>query len=352
MQQTTNKTKTKGIYGIRMAGLAIAVGTWASIMIIVNFLFGIIIFHEPVHDILGTLASFLLLIIGLIGMSHYSEPQKSTTTSVSSTTSSPLLALQPIHDSQTTTTTTTTPANTPEFYMATSSTTPPPQQPYDDGLILEESLLRDDESDNGAVHYQFLGIKLNQRQCGIMGAVMNGIFTGGSLVPLHYAKLEGYGGANYIISMASGSFLANCVLWLGFYLYNVYVFRSSNHAAHEALKAMPRLYLKELLVPGTLAGILLAIAMFGSILAVTYLGQGVGNSLVQTKILVSGLWGIFFYKEITGMKTISMWFLSATISMIAIIWLSLERLYATSKAGNGGGGGGDHRFLSAALFET
>lgn len=298
-----------------MAGLAIAVGTWASIMIMVNFLFGIIIFREPVHDILGTFSSFVLLIFGLIGMSHYSEPQKMSS-----------LQSQTNRD--------------PENY-ATMST--PLQDSSVDGLMIEQNM--QDAVDG--VHVELLGVPLSKRQCGILGAVLNGFFTGGSLIPLHYAKLEGYGGANYIISMASGSFIANCCLWLGVYLYKVYTFRQADHAGQEAMKAMPRLYLKELLVPGTLAGVLLAIAMFGSIIAVTYLGQGVGNSVVQTKILISGLWGIFFYKEISGTKTIVMWFVSAAVSLVAIIWLSLERLYAASKEGDSGG----HRLLATA-FES
>ena len=74
--------------------------------------------------------------------------------------------------------------------------------------------------------------------------------------------------------------------------------------------------------------------MFGSILSVTYLGQGVGNSLVQTKILISGLWGIVWYKEITGTSIVIKWFAAATTTVVAIIWLSLERIHA--------GGGGDH----------
>ena len=35
-----------------------------------------------------------------------------------------------------------------------------------------------------------------------------------------------------------------------------------------------------------ISGILLTIAMFGSILSVTYLGQGIGNSVVQSKIVI------------------------------------------------------------------
>jgi len=73
---------------------------------------------------------------------------------------------------------------------------------------------------------------------------------------------------------------------------------------------------------------MLSLAMLSTIIAITYLGQGVGNSLVQSKILVSGLWGIFWYKEVIGAKTIAKWFASAGFCMIAIIWLSLERLEA------------------------
>jgi hypothetical protein len=295
-----------------MAGLAIAVGTWASIMIMVNFIFGILIFQEPVHDILGTLAAFLLLVVGLVGMSHYSAPKKKG-----------LLNAQLTYES-----------------FDDEPSKAPMEDPLTDGQTVTEDTLvagtASGEESHDEVHYVLFGVSLNKRQCGILGAAMNGVFTGGSLIPLHYAKEEGFGGANYIISMSSGAFIANCLLWVAFFWYKVVANKAT---LSEALEAMPRTYFKELWLPGFLAGVLLAIAMFGSIIAVTYLGQGVGNSLVQTKILISGLWGIFFYKEINGTKTITMWFMSATIAIMAIVWLSLERLFAN------GGDGGDHRML-------
>jgi hypothetical protein len=51
----------------------------------------------------------------------------------------------------------------------------------------------------------------------------------------------------------------------------------------------------------------------------------VGNSLIQSKILVSGLWGICCFQEIKDRRAIRNWFLSATLSMASILWLSLER---------------------------
>ena len=48
----------------------------------------------------------------------------------------------------------------------------------------------------------------------------------------------------------------------------------------------------------------------------------------------SGVWGIYYYKEIRDPLAIRNWFLSAALSVIAIIWLSRERIAATAAEGN------------------
>jgi hypothetical protein len=259
-------------------------------MILVNFFFGIIIFQEPVHDMFGTASSFILLTVGLVGMSRYSAPQPTKRNRDS--LSMKVLALQREEDLEV------------QPWMAEASETYP-----------------------SVPHVILFGgyLPLTRRQCGIAGAVANGIFTGGSLVPLHYAKEEGFGGERYLLSMACGAFFANILIWIMYFMINCVKARS----VHGAVKTMPKWHFKTLWKPGFLAGILLAIAMFSSIFAVTYLGQGVGNSLVQTKILISGLWGIFWFKEITGFARVSKWFVSAFVTILAIVWLSLERLQST-----------------------
>jgi hypothetical protein len=47
-------------------------------------------------------------------------------------------------------------------------------------------------------------------------------------------------------------------------------------------------------------------------------------------VYVSGLWGIFWYKEIKGSSTIAGWFASATVTVLGILWLSQERIGSTS----------------------
>jgi glucose uptake protein GlcU len=65
--------------------------------------------------------------------------------------------------------------------------------------------------------------------------------------------------------------------------------------------------------------------MFGSIQATTTLGQGVGNSLVQSKIIISRLWGICWFKEIKDLEAISKWFMLVALYVASNVWLSYER---------------------------
>ncbi|KAL3924320.1 MAG: hypothetical protein SGILL_001119 [Bacillariaceae sp.] len=319
---------TGGIYGIRCAGLAIAVGTWASIMVMINFLFGILVFQEPVADIFGTLCSFLFLIVGLVGMSQYSAPQRKDTTMVAAEVhengddegddDAEHLNYQPLPED------------------------PQPDAQQEEPLPETEGLQRDvsitapepmnDQEEEKAPHLiLFHGrLLLTKRQCGILGAAMNGVMTGGSLVPVHYAKEEGFGGARYFPSFACGALIANVSLWCLYFVVQALLGSGKGRSIQETISEMPRLYFRELWFPAGIAGLLLSLAMFTSILAVTYLGQAVGNSLVQAKILVSGCWGILWFHEIVGPATIAKWFASAGICILAIIWLSLERLEAKS----------------------
>ena len=271
-------------------------------MVIINFFFGILVFKEPVADVWGTVCSFILLIVGLVGMSHYSSPEQSH------------------HE---------------EIVDSEEEEPPEPAQNYQTLRVTEdeeqESIDDDDNEveENDIFLVLFNGhVSLTKRQCGILGAVMNGVMTGGSLIPLHYAAEEGFGGAKYFPSMGVGAMIANTIMWILLYIVCLYKAFANGKPAQSALHDLPKWHFRVLWLPALSAGLMLSLAMFSTILAITYLGQGVGNSIVQSKILVSGLWGIFWYKEVVGTKTVAKWFASAGICMIAIIWLSLERLEA------------------------
>ena len=68
-----------GIYGIRSAGLAVAVGTWSSLIVLTSFAWGVFVFEEHVKSISGACCACGTLISGLIGMSIFSRPQQQQT---------------------------------------------------------------------------------------------------------------------------------------------------------------------------------------------------------------------------------------------------------------------------------
>ena len=284
-----------GVFAIRNAGMAVAVGTWASAMVMMNFFWGILIFQEPVHNFWATCCAFLLLGTGVVGMSRYSAP-----------------STPPPTDSWVEDTVGHVPLIVSEDEGLRQRNSVDEARPFDTKPITKELKIP-----------LFGGtLAMTRRQLGILGAIMNGMVAGSSLIPLHYAKKDGFGGATYMISYACGSMIANGALWLLFFLFFLY---QSAGGFSLAWEKMPDWHFRKIWFPGLCAGFLLSISIFGSILAVTYLGQGVGNSIVQTKILISGLWGICWYKEITDRSAILKWFISAAVTISGVIWLSLER---------------------------
>lgn len=302
---------TGGIYAIRKAGMAIAVGTWASVMIIVNFVWGILIFQEPVHDIAGVTEAFLLLAVGLVGMSIFAAPsdrENEQADTPNSTASSPPSSASSSANSATSLMIDTeerleveTPFPRAQLIQRPSGgvscaietsmeDVSSPSKPHfvfmgDDNRPLSSTMLLSSTAD-----VQLLGrISVSERTAGVLGAVFNGLMTGSSLVPLHYAKEHGYGGANYMISFASGGLLANVGVWV---VYAAYLYWQNaerqlpGSVLYQTYSSLPPWHLQRLLLPGCIAGVLLTIAMFGSILSVTYLGQGIGNSVIQSKILI------------------------------------------------------------------
>ena len=195
--------------------------------------------------------------------------------------------------------------------------------------IMHARLVDDDDYKGQSLiskdHMFFFGgrISLTRRQMGILAAVINGAWGGMNLVPLHYAQLDGLAGAGYLISYAGGALIVNTLMWI---LYFGYYLHQRKGNVDEALECLPSWHIAELWFPGLMAGLLYSLGNFTAILAVTYLGQGTGFSFCQMQLFVSGLWGVFYFREIKGSEQISKWFMSATVAVIGIIWLSYEHV--------------------------
>lgn len=338
------------------------------------------------------MAAFVLLAVGLVGMSHFAAPKTNAVEFDDSGVGFVQLATEEENED----------VDDGDIQMNRSvdenEIVIEPQQPAGSSLFESsggtKTVLRrtqssheessgggddvhgDAESDvvppsfNAETHVRvFRNVIFTKRLFGIGAAVANGVLAGSSLIPVHYAKQHGFGGANYMMSYAVGAFTANLIVWLVYYMVLVLRLKSLQLSIGDRLLRaagdMPDPHFEELFKPGLCAGLLLATAMFGSILAVTYLGQGIGNSVIQAKIMVryvwccfttdngllllhcrsysilivslslcSGIWGIYYYKEIRDPKSIRNWFLSALLSVLGIIWLSRERIAATTTNDN------------------
>jgi glucose uptake protein GlcU len=308
-----------GILAIRNAGMAVAVGTWASVMVLVNFVWGILVFQEPVNSFSHTCMAFGTLSCGLVGMSKYS-----------------VVCSKPSPSSQDNPEEVELPMVESRFFIEKDNLTSRRRLDEEEVTPMLPATSGDrDEEKPGAekklVHTVIAGIPLTQRESGILFAVLNGLLAGSSLVPMHFAKAHGFMGRSYILSFGSGSMAANLVIWAGYFVFVYLKNRSEESTLRTTYHLMPALHLKALWFRGVMAGLLLTIGMFGAIFAIAFLGQGIGNSLIQSKILISGLWGIFWFKEVKDPEAIGKWFASATVCVASILWLSYERNLVTSK---------------------
>ena len=335
-----------GIYGIRNAGMAVAVGTWSSLIVLTSFVFGILVFEEKVKSFYYTCYAFIVLVCGLVGMARYSSGPEETDTAPNKGTSmvkklsrrfsngaaingddtSPSKLKTPVSPS---------PVKQKVTHAVTSNGSTSNLQAMEIEPLLDEedgvnTPLEDiglDEDDKLLAHKDRVVLcggrmALTRRQLGIIGAVINGAWGGLNLIPLHYARRDhGLSGAGFLVSFATGSLIVNTVLWI---LLIAYQWHQKKGNWEEVKEALPKWHLQHLWKVGLAAGLLYSIGNFSALLAVTYLGQGVGFSFCQLQLLVSGLWGVFFFKEIRGRKRIFKWFMSAAIAVVGIILLSYQ----------------------------
>mmetsp|Transcript_12119 Transcript_12119/g.17768 ORF Transcript_12119/g.17768 Transcript_12119/m.17768 type:complete len:337 (-) Transcript_12119:183-1193(-) len=250
------------VYAIQSAGLAVSIGVGNSCIVLVSFIWGIFIFKEDIYSKIGACVAIIFMMAGIVGMSVYSA------------------------------------AKAPEYEECDDEE----KEEVNDG----ENNSNNCSSNNDAV--SVFGCKLKRRTLGIMAAVFNGTWGGSIMVPMHFSNTT-TSGLGYVISFAIGASIVTLLCWMLVYL--------SGHP-------LPSLHIRQIWRHGCLSGLLWSIGNVGSMISVQYLGEGVGYSVIQAAMLVAGLWGIFFFREITQSLTIIKWFLSAALTVSGILLLSYE----------------------------
>lgn len=163
------------------------------------------------------------------------------------------------------------------------------------------------------------GYSVQKRQLGMLSAAFCGIWGGSIMAPMKFAQTDTKG-THYLMSFSIGASIVTLAAWLFRYLF----YASRHHSFAKAYEALPSFHLRVMWLAGGVSGLLWSIGNFFSLISVFYLGEGTGYSVVQASILVSGLWGIFYFKEVQGREMVAKWFISSLITIFGILLLSYE----------------------------
>ncbi len=163
---------------------------------------------------------------------------------------------------------------------------------------------------------------VSRRTMGLMSAVFNGVWGGSIMVPMHYAPKEAHG-MGYVISFAIGATIITICLWICRFAYYYFIEGMTLYGSYHSL---PSFHFRVMWKPGGTAGLLWSIGNLASMISVQQLGEGVGYSLTQSSMLISGIWGIFYFQEVKGVAIRTKWFMSAIITITGILMLSFEHV--------------------------
>jgi len=291
------------IFAIRNAGLAISQGIVASSIVMVSFVWGNLIFREPVKSQTMAYAAVWIMMTGLYGMSYYSTAESlPASRSVSS-----------IEEEN----------NEEEQDLMRKKS-----DAFDNDSLrsLSEPLEITQPTPRRGRSILICGKTYSRHTLGLVSALICGTWGGSCLVPMHYSTGD-TNGLGYVISFSIGALAVTVLLWILRFAYHLFKLKSPK----EAYAVLPSFHFRVMWLPGATAGSLWSLGNVGSIVAVEHLGQGVGYSASQAALLISGIWGIFYFKEVTKPLIIGKWFLSAFVTIAGILLLG----YESSPAGPG-----------------
>jgi hypothetical protein len=139
--------------------------------------------------------------------------------------------------------------------------------------------------------------------CGLLG-----LFNGSTLVPLHYVPPEA-SGINFVMSFAIGVLVVTPIIAIPYFAFYK--------------KSWPQLLPKEMTIYPLAAGFMWNIGNFTSIFATLALGQAIGFTLTQLALVPASMWGILFFKEISGTPKIATFCVSTVVLLIGAFILGM-----------------------------
>lgn len=323
------------VYAIQHAGLAIGIGMGSSFIVLVSFIWGIFVFGEQIHSRWQACFAILCMMTGLMGMAYFSSPSKQQTSvegridqsqayqTVSSNTSS----FDDDDDNDRSEEENRGCPSNNNHYQEDPEDDAGESSPVDAVAVVEETSNEADglhnsrQTEDSEIPVEIIcGQRISKRVLGMLAAMLfTGVWGGSIMAPMKFCNADTKG-THYLLSFSIGASIVCSFFWLVRWLYNAYHYRSFS----QGYQALPSFHFRLMWFPAGCCGLLWSIGNYFSLISVYYLGEGVGYPLVQTSIIVAGLWGILYFKEVRGTRRILQWLASSLMTIYGIILLSYE----------------------------
>lgn len=175
----------------------------------------------------------------------------------------------------------------------------------DDKSNLEDASDRQEEGKNE---------KLSIWHWGVVWAFLTGSLGGSILVPLHYVG-SAQQGLVFLPSFGCGAIIVSPLIVLA-------VCVSRGAWSFGLLRSLPQCHVRETMAWGVFSGVLWNINNVFAIAAIPLIGYSLAFPLSQCSIFVSGMWGIFLFKEIRG-TAVGAFFAGSLVLTAGAVLLSL-----------------------------
>eukprot|EP01097_Dermamoeba_algensis_P005328 TRINITY_DN3385_c0_g1_i1.p1 TRINITY_DN3385_c0_g1~~TRINITY_DN3385_c0_g1_i1.p1 ORF type:complete len:381 (-),score=64.72 TRINITY_DN3385_c0_g1_i1:323-1465(-) len=291
---------------VKILGIGVAQGAWSGIIIGISFFWGIV-FDEKVKSIPLAVLAIVLLTLGVMGMASCTVLTEALTD-----IRARALQLEEQRDKRSSHFLEEVKSLVSDDGLAMSEKTPLLHTRGQEIVSSEEKKGNQESSEEK--YMKIWKFSVRKELVGVFCAIATGVLGGSGNAPLKYAiwKGEPAGGIIYLISFSIGSMMVNIVMYIVYAIVLYFVYK----------EPIPTFQLKILFIPGSLSGLLWTGGNFFATYAVIFLGIGIGYPSVQASLIISGLWGILYYRELKGFWSISLWFVSAFLTLGTVVFLS------------------------------
>lgn len=183
-------------------------------------------------------------------------------------------------------------------------------------------------------------INIEAYNIGILMAVVNGVLAATIMVPLHYAPSNATQGIGFSMSFGVAAVLIVIAAWILRWFLKSWLFLMKGTYQGDAMSkkkvvidslcngynSLPSFHVNEMWKPGLSSGLLYSLGNLMGIVSIQRLGNFMGYSLNQSSLIVSGLWGIFYYREIAGATHMVGFLVSVCIVFAGILLLGYEHV--------------------------